>query len=198
MALDVVNDVDFQQDPLKLETEIKIEDPLKLDENPFNTSMKTELYPDSTQEEEQYEENRSYKKKYECDKCKKTFPFLYSFTAHSKKIHEKAKVNFHKCDFCDEETKTLQKMVIHIQNNHKFHKKQEMSKCNFCDMEFKNISNLVKHKKVTHLKCDICGIRFPDKHNLDEHIETQHKGKKNFCEICEKSFNSKDSFNCHF
>ena len=33
MALDVVNDVDFQQDPLKLETEIKVEDPLKLDEN---------------------------------------------------------------------------------------------------------------------------------------------------------------------
>ena len=160
MAFGVAINDDFQPDPLKIEAEIKVEDPLKLDENPSYDSVKRELFPDSNQKEELSKENWSYKKNYKCDKCTKTFPFQYSLNAHSKKIHEKAKVDFHKCDFCDEETKTLQKMVIHIQNNHKFHKKQEMSKCNFCDMEFKNISNLVKHKQVTHLECDICNKKF--------------------------------------
>ena len=111
MALDVDMSKDFQQDPLKIEAEIKVEDPLKLEESPFCTAVKTELNPNSFQDEEQSEKIWSYKMKYQCDKCTKTFPFMYSLNAHCKKVHEKAKVAFHKCDYCDEKTTTLRKMV---------------------------------------------------------------------------------------
>ena len=102
----------YSKDPLKIEIDnVKLEaeadledDPLKLDQDlstPIN-AVKTEEeisnYNDHEFTEQRSKEN---KKNLQCDKCPAIFQYFCSLNAHSNKIHEKNKLDFHKCDFCD-------------------------------------------------------------------------------------------------
>ena len=165
------------KDPLKIDEKIKLEeesadleeDPLKLEQS-LSTTIKTEPTFDSNDHELRKRRSRNSKNKLKCDECMAKFQYLCLLNAHSYKTHKKAKVDYHKCDFCDHKLRNLKDVLIHIMKVHKG----------------KNVP-----------QCDICNKCFECKSLLEEHIEVIHKGKIPNCEICVKEFSSKKTLEEH-
>ena len=85
--------------------------------------------------------------------------------------HEKHKVNF-ECHFCGKASSSLSYLRNHIQRLH--NGTQEVHECN------------------------LCGKNYTDAGGLKTHINSVHDVKKDYiCELCEKSFNTRDRLKKH-
>ena len=187
------------KDPLKIEVDnIKQEedigdDPLKLEEI-LQHPIKTEPSFDSSDHSPQ--SRNTYEKKYKCDKCKSKFAYLFALTAHSKKIHEKKKLDFHKCDFCDVKSKNLVDIKTHIKN---VHQGLDVPQCRVCNQCFNHKSQLEEHIEIKHEgkipKCEICVKDFSTRHSLDQHVNIYHNGNNICfkCKLCNKVYKGKNS-----
>ena len=132
----------IELDHVKVETEANFEDdPLKLDQD-LSTSIKTEETSNTGDHEFTNQRGRNSKKNLKCDKCPAKFQYFCLMNAHINKIHEKKKLNFHKCDFCDLRLTNLLGILTHIKN---IHEGISLPQCKLCNKCFENKTKLEEH-----------------------------------------------------
>ena len=78
-----------------------------------------------------------------------------------------------KCEICDEEYKSKQGLISHVNRVHKFSLIKEYQ-CNICQSRFDSQRQLTLHTKISHEnkkhhKCNSCGKSFSYDHQLKKH-----------------------------
>lgn len=131
-------------------------------------------------------------------------PMNYAINKKSKKKHVQSENqnDLYKCSYCSKEIKTWPNFIMHEQIH------QKSSKCSTCKLECSNVTNLIKHTKENlkcsrrndlTLMCSICdnGVRYKNQAALNYHV-TKHTGLRPFiCDLCKKSFRSKETLRQH-
>lgn len=110
--------------------------------------------------------------------------------------------NLYKCSLCQKEVKTWPSLILHEQTHRK------SFKCQICQYDCLSTPNLIKHIKTnpkcsrrndTNLMCSLCdnGVRYKTQAAFNYHL-TKHSGLRPFiCDICKKSFRSKETLRQH-
>ena len=122
-------------------------------------------------------------KKYQCDKCERTYSEYYSLKDHKKRKHGNCVSVL--CNSCGKEFNNKYLLDSHMRRAH--NKKQE---CTECGKSFSYKQELTIHIKMAHLgvfdiQCPTCGKGFTNKKLMECHVKEKHeKIKPLHCEMC--------------
>ncbi|XP_063151763.1 zinc finger protein 131 [Candoia aspera] len=150
---------------------------------------------------------------FHCEKCNRTFKFLYHFKEHMK-THS---TENYKCDLCNKrylrESALKQHLTCYHLDEGGTNKKQRPGKkihvCQYCDKQFDHFGHfkehLRKHTGEKPFECPNCHERFARNSTLKCHLTAcqsgagAKKGRKKLyeCQVCNSVFNSWDQFKDH-
>ena len=127
---------------------------------------------------------KSSKKSYSCDQCKKHFTKAFNLQQHINGVHLKIKA--FKCEYenCEFSCSQKQNLKQHISALHYsgVHEQLKLFACEDCDQIFKKMNHLKVHKEAVHdgIKhyCENCTKSFSTKSHLHRHIRKNHDEKK--------------------
>ena len=140
-------------------------------------------------------------KNYPCNLCDKKFSYATALKNHAKVVHN-PDVKDEKCDQCDFETQTKDKLRRHKNTHHTKKNKEINFKCEPCEKSFTSYAGhrahmLSAHSDIRH-KCDICDSVFTQKTSLTHHNKVYHiENKMNKCNLCEKEFRTSTHLRRH-
>ncbi|KAL5278855.1 hypothetical protein ACFFRR_003471 [Megaselia abdita] len=198
------------QEKIDIETEIKQETPIEIEDYDVIPTVKKE-YPSSSEESQEsvvlgipktYEDTdeknpkrrrrrRTREKQYKCDLCGKSYLVLSYYkrhleTAHIKKPTLNPDFQCKICNgFCDS--------TIGLQN-HLFENHLEKFICSLCTFTYSTMEGLQNHRKEYHSghsfsdvekDCHVCEMKFREVKDLLSHIERFHGM---MCGVCHESF----------
>jgi KRAB domain-containing zinc finger protein len=133
-----------------------------------------------------------------CKVCNKKFKTLFWYKKHAS-AHTNVKT--YACDLCD---KVFREGSILRCHKRQIHSLVKRFKCDHCDYSSNNKVNFASHVKVLHtdvnqsnIKCDNCELRFFKEEDLMRHRIKEHNAPRFTCQICEKSYTSKQYLNIH-
>lgn len=117
-----------------------------------------------------------------CDLCGHCADNPKDLKDHKKQEHPVTRVHTYKCKTCQQSFANVTERRIHVDKEHKEHKKVV---CEICEMEFQSQARKKTHVDMMHgdsyLECDYCDKRFT-KRGLKRHVTRVHssleKGKK--------------------
>ncbi|KAL7021267.1 hypothetical protein ACKWTF_011813 [Chironomus riparius] len=126
-----------------------------------------------------------------CDKCKKIFGTLQSYTAH---------IQFHD----DESLKKASELLVQGSDG-KARKAEIFHMCDLCGRVFRDSYGLRRHQSDVHyldftgemFYCDLCPIAKPTKRLLYNHMKSTHIIRWHSCEICGKVFKNRELWRKH-
>lgn len=134
-----------------------------------------------------------------CPKCSKIYTTETELERHIAEVHSKEDNQSNPsvvplyCPNCEEGPFDQSGLDTHMSECPK------KVKCNECDERFSSDNELDAHKasvhKVVNYDCEICGRTFSSKENLNSHIQEEHSVKT--CDVCGQTFNDKNSLNKH-
>ncbi|XP_015672603.1 zinc finger protein 131 [Protobothrops mucrosquamatus] len=150
---------------------------------------------------------------FHCEKCNRTFKFLYHFKEHMKTHSTES----YKCDLCNKrylrESALKQHLTCYHLDEGGANKKQRPGKkihvCQYCDKQFDHFGHfkehLRKHTGEKPFECPNCHERFARNSTLKCHLTAcqsgagAKKGRKKLyeCQVCNSVFNSWDQFKDH-
>ncbi|XP_070599480.1 zinc finger protein 131 isoform X4 [Erythrolamprus reginae] len=150
---------------------------------------------------------------FHCEKCNRTFKFLYHFKEHMKTHSTES----YKCDLCNKrylrESALKQHLTCYHLDEGGTNKKQRPGKkihvCQYCDKQFDHFGHfkehLRKHTGEKPFECPNCHERFARNSTLKCHLTAcqsgagAKKGRKKLyeCQVCNSVFNSWDQFKDH-
>jgi KRAB domain-containing zinc finger protein len=144
---------------------------------------------------------------YECNVCKRKFPFSKDFQRHELKHLQR----LFDCDMCGNSYSDLYHLRIHILT-HKIENETSNLKteplernycCNICEKKFNLARNFARHllihEKVRDFECDICKKKFISKSDLRKHSKKHIDEGENYCKICKTQvFDLKEHYSIHF
>uniref|UniRef100_A0A2D4P9D4 Zinc finger protein 131 n=2 Tax=Micrurus TaxID=8634 RepID=A0A2D4P9D4_MICSU len=150
---------------------------------------------------------------FHCEKCNRTFKFLYHFKEHMKTHSTES----YKCDLCNKrylrESALKQHLTCYHLDEGGVNKKQRPGKkihvCQYCDKQFDHFGHfkehLRKHTGEKPFECPNCHERFARNSTLKCHLTAcqsgagAKKGRKKLyeCQVCNSVFNSWDQFKDH-
>lgn len=158
--------------------EITINDLIPLD----NTSSK--MYKDNI---------ISTSLQYKCDKCNAVYNTDMGLFYHKLKHSGNPK---HICAICNKKFYRKNQLINHL----KIHNDVKPFECSYCHKTYKSLYQHRNHEK-THTgeapKCNICNKYFNDNYSLKIHTRLHSEKKPYSCEICKKSFSSKQWISRH-
>lgn len=136
------------------------------------------------------EENEYREQPIKCDKCRKIFGTLQSYTAH---------IQFHD----DESLKKASDLLIEVDG--KMRKAEVCHMCDLCGRVFRDSYGLKRHQSDVHFLdftgemfyCDLCPIAKPTKRLLYNHMKSTHIIRWHSCEICGKVFKNRELWRKH-
>ncbi|CAG9537944.1 unnamed protein product [Cercopithifilaria johnstoni] len=134
-----------------------------------------------------------HERKYECEKCARTFVSEKRMRAHEIKKHSAHSTNFVKengerklfeCNQCDRTYETFYNFKEHLAKH-----KGKLFRCTICSKHLSGQSALSRHAKI-HEKpheCMMCTSRFSSAYDLDCHFSYYHSTIKRFkCFHCNR------------
>uniref|UniRef100_A0A0R3RQH8 Zinc finger protein n=1 Tax=Elaeophora elaphi TaxID=1147741 RepID=A0A0R3RQH8_9BILA len=135
-----------------------------------------------------------HERKYECEKCARTFVSEKRMRAHELKKHSAHATNFVKenngerklfeCNQCDRTYETFYNFKEHLAKH-----KGKLFRCTICSKHLSGQSALSRHAKI-HEKpheCIMCTSRFSSAYDLDCHFSYYHSTVKRFkCFHCNR------------
>ena len=110
-----------------------------------------------------------------------------------KKIHSGEKSYF--CDICEKQYSTLANLVTHK----KKHNDEKTYSCDKCHKALSSSDSLIKHKRIHSYQfiCDSCKDSFTTMSALIRHQKIHPGMQAHQCELCQKSFYSKNDLFIH-
>lgn len=119
------------------------------------------------------EQSHFHRRRFQCDQCESSFGLKQTLMNHIRNKHSNNVRNFH-CDFpsCEKTYKT--KSALH--NHRIYHSDDPKWHCNYCTKKF-HFNFLLQQHETTHLG--------------------QKSGKSFDCEVCKKSFNTRNKLTKH-
>ena len=124
---------------------------------------------------------KSSKKSYSCDQCKKHFTKAFNLQQHINGVHLKIKA--FKCEYenCEFICSQKQNLKQHISGVHEHSEQLKLFACEDCDQIFKKMNHLKVHKEAVHdgIKhhCENCTKSFSTKSHLHRHMRKKHDEK---------------------
>ena len=135
-------------------------------------------------------------KRFECKECKATFRMFSELQAHIDK-QKCVKYTF-QCPQCSVVFSNATSFTKHL----KYHTGKTMQ-CEFCGDKFMNTKGLQRHVKMYHTEfnqqfpCQYCPKIFGRKVLLENHIRRHFDYRPFKCDLCEKSFKTKQYLTGH-
>ena len=159
-------------------------------------------------------------KRYNCNKCDRSFARLVDFTEHFTLVHEtksfqcNTTVNEKKKNFiCNTCGAGFTKNYSLNRHHTTVHEKKKHFVCNICGASFGQKNGLKAHLAQVHEntkphKCNTCGSKFTEKgalkkhvarvHERKRHVESVHEKKKGFqCRKCLRTFKRRFALTSH-
>ncbi|CAD7093296.1 unnamed protein product [Hermetia illucens] len=159
-----------------------------------NETIKCNLCPQSVQKDQLQAHMEAEHFNYECEKCSKRYYSESMLRKHLRHAHL-ASMNL-KCPFCDIVLKTKYSLQQHIYT----HSSTAQFKCSFphCNKAFKHVNTLKQHEKVhegrNRRECPVCHEQVT---RLSAHILTHTGERPHCCDLCNRSYLSKQQLNVH-
>ncbi|XP_070535136.1 zinc finger protein 85-like [Ptychodera flava] len=136
--------------------------------------------------------SRTTEKICKCPECAESFNGTLSLRLHITKMH----AVLEHCKLCNEVFPTKDELYQHRQRVHKLRNYP----CADCKVAFDNKHNLFMHKRNMHsqesLICKECGSMFENRELLKQH-RIHNKEALYKCDVCDKTFGRKESFDMH-
>ena len=143
---------------------------------------------------------------FECEVCHKTYTSKQNKNFHFDAVHNGA--NNFECTTCGKKFVWQNALAHHI--NITSHSSQKVRKqppgpqkrkgsstephnCEICMEKFESRKSMIRHKRTAHqlalFECEVCHKTYTSKQNKKFHFDAVHRGVKNFdCKICGKKF----------
>ena len=119
-----------------------------------------------------------------CTDCPDAFRTKSSLDKHQYISHG-TKVQIFKCNKCDKEFFSKQRLNDHDRNH-----QESNVKCQQCDKVLSSVKALDNHTKAVHDKikrfsCDMCAFKAFKKEKFDKHVKKVHENAMETCLICD-------------
>merc|ERR1712029_518122 len=111
--------------------------------NEEDLDAETETVSEETRKAKEFQHSVKKKKKFQCERCDKSFPQSQGLSRHVSTIHKNTK---YQCDSCLYNATTSSHLNDHIQSIHQGIK----FKCKHCDKSYKHRNALNDHMKKNH------------------------------------------------
>ncbi|VDM37421.1 unnamed protein product [Toxocara canis] len=128
-----------------------------------------------------------HERRYECERCTRTFVSEKRMYAHQMKKHSgktDPRRKLYRCEQCGRTYETFYNFKEHLAKHD-----GKLFECSICNKQLSGQSALSRHSKI-HDKpheCMLCSSRFSSAYDLDCHFSYYHSAIKRFkCEYCER------------
>ena len=175
---------------------------------PNNSASSTEMIKKESVTYENIEEQPKPKgktlvasdnRKYECEKCFKTYSGKSGLYSHIQSVHVGLK---YPCDQCDYRASKLSHLTRHIQTIHEGIKSNIKYACDLCNYQTNRQYCLNVHIQSIHenvkFDCVQCDYQATSRSSLTDHIKSKHKGVKYNCNQCNHQASKRANLMRHF
>ncbi len=139
---------------------------------------------------DRHEKTHNEPKKFQCQKCNKTFRRKESLKFHLANTHKEGVINVHQCNMCERSYTHKNTLILHRMTMHS--SKPPKYRCVVCKTTFRNKRILLDHMmihKPRHERmlftCSLCSAKFTTKSILKMHCKSVHlKIKEHECSTC--------------